>query len=55
MQGKKNLRPIQFPFKELGRFWVKDAKAYMVNPMGFSLPVTKEMIPRILERFGADE
>ncbi|MDE7320937.1 MAG: SseB family protein [Lachnospiraceae bacterium] len=55
VQGKKNLRPIQVPFPEIGKFWVKDAKAYMVNPMGFSLPVTREMIPRILEKFGVGE
>lgn len=54
-QGKKDLRPIQVPFPEIVRFWVRDAKAYMINPMGFSLPVTKEMIPRILERFGVSE
>ncbi len=55
IQGKKNLRPIQVPFPEIGRFWVKDAKAYMINPMGFSLPVTKEMIPKMLDRFGVKE
>ena len=27
----------------------------MVKPMGFSLPVTREMIPRILEKFGVGE
>lgn len=54
-QGKKNLRPIRVPFQELSRFWVKDAKAYMLNPMGFSLPISREMIPRILERFGMAE
>lgn len=51
-QGKKDLRPIQVPFQEISKFWVKDAKAYMINPLGFSLPITREMIPRILERFG---
>lgn len=55
VQGKKNLRLIQVPFPEITKFWVKDAKAYMVNPMGFSLPVTREMIPRILEKFGVGE
>lgn len=54
-QGKKNLRPIQIPFQELPKFWVKDAKAYMMNPMGFSLPMTKEMIPKLLKRFGVSE
>lgn len=54
-QGKKNLRPIQIPFQELPKFWVKDAKAYMMNPMGFSLPLTKEMIPKLLKRFGVSE
>lgn len=54
-QGKKNLRPIQVPFRDLSRFWVKDAKAYMLNPMGFSLPISREMIPRILEKFGVGE
>jgi hypothetical protein len=51
-QGKKELRPVQIPFADVTKFWVKDAKAYMINPMGFSLPITKEMIPRILQRFG---
>lgn len=55
VQGKKHIRPVQVPFKEISRFWVKDAKAYMINPMGYSLPLTKEMIPRILERFGVNE
>lgn len=54
-QGKKNLRPIQIPFRELSKFWVKDAKAYMINPMGYSLPITKEMILRLLEKFGVSE
>jgi len=54
-QGKKNLRPIQIPFKEITKFWVKDAKAYMVNPFGFSLPLGKEMVPRILQKFGVSE
>lgn len=55
IQGKHTLRPIQVPFPEITKFWVKDAKAYMVNPMGFSLPITREMIPRILEKFGMGE
>jgi hypothetical protein len=54
-QGKKELRPVQIPFADVTKFWVKDAKAYMINPMGFSLPITKEMIPRILQRFGVSE
>lgn len=54
-QGKKNLRPIQIPFQEITKFWVKDAKAYMINPMGFSLPLTKEMIPKLVSRFGVSE
>lgn len=54
-QGKKNLRPIQIPFRELPKFWVKDAKAYMMNPMGFSLPLTKEMVPKLLKKFGVSE
>ena len=49
--GKKNLRPIQVPFSEISKFWVQDAKAYMINPMGSSIPITREMIPKILERF----
>lgn len=55
LKGKKDLRPIQVPFAEITKFWVKDAKAYMINPMGYSVPITKEMIPRILERFGVGE
>lgn len=51
-QKSKNLRPIQIPFQEITKFWVKDAKAYMMNPMGFSLPLSKEMIPKILQKFG---
>lgn len=54
-QNNKTLRPIQVPFKELPKFWVQDAKAYMINPMGYSVPITKEMIPRILEKFGVSE
>lgn len=55
VQGKKGLRPIQVPFQELEKFWVKDAKAYMVNPMGSSIPITREMLPRIRERFAGKE
>lgn len=54
-KNNRNLRPIQVPFQEITKFWVKDAKAYMMNPMGFSLPLTKEMIPRLLKRFGVSE
>lgn len=54
-QNKRNLRSIQIPFQDVTNFWVKDAKAYMVNPMGFSLPLAKEMIPRLVERFGTGE
>lgn len=54
-QGKKNFRPIQIPFQEITKFWVKDAKAYMINPMGFSLPITKEMIPKLQARFGVSK
>lgn len=55
VQGKKNLRPIQIPFRELSKFWVKDAKAYMINPMGFSLPMSREMLPKLIEKFGVSE
>lgn len=54
-RGKKNIRPIQIPFRELSKFWAADARAYMINPMGFSLPMTREMIPRLLEKFGVSE
>ena len=54
-RNKKELRPIQIPFQYITKFWVKDAKAYMLNPMGFSVPLTKEMIPRLLERFGVSQ
>lgn len=54
-QSNKALRPIQVPFKELTKFWVQDAKAYMINPMGYSAPIAKEMIPKVLERFGVSE
>lgn len=54
-QGKKGLRPVQVPFQEITKFWVKDAKAYMINPMGYSLPIGKDMIPRILQKFGVSE
>lgn len=51
-QNNGKLRPIQVPFKDITKFWVQDAKAYMINPMGYSVPISKEMIPRILEKFG---
>ncbi len=54
-KGKKELRPIRMPFAQLTNFWVKDAKAYMINPMGYLIPITREMIPRILERFGVSK
>ena len=53
-KDKKTLRSIQIPFKELEKFWVKDAKAYMINPHGFALPLPKEMIPKLLKRFGVE-
>lgn len=54
-KNNRRLRPIQVPFQEITKFWVKDAKAYMINPMGFSLPLTKEMIPRLLKKFGVSQ
>lgn len=54
-QAKQKLRPIQVPFDKLADFWVKDAKAYMINPMGSSIPIAREMIPKILERFAGRE
>ena len=51
-KNNKALRPIQIPFKDIPKFWVQDAKAYMINPLGFSLPLAKDMIPKILTRFG---
>lgn len=53
-QNHKDLRPIQIPFKDITKFWVQDAKAYMLNPLGFSLPLAKDMVPKILSRFGMD-
>ena len=32
----------------------KQAKAYMLNPMGFSIPLTKEMIPKLMKKFGLE-
>ncbi len=52
-QRRKDLRPIQIPFPEISKFWIDGAKAYMINPMGFSLPLAKEMVPKIVERFGS--
>lgn len=54
-KDKKNLRSIQVPFQQLHKFWIPDAKAYMINPFGFSLPISKEMLPRLLEKFGLNE
>lgn len=54
-QGKRHLRPIQIPFADIQKFWVQDAKAYMLNPLGYSLPLGKEMIPRILAKFGVSD
>ena len=53
-KDKKNLRSIQIPFKELEKFWVEDAKAYMINPHGFALPIPKDMVPKLLKRFGVE-
>ncbi|MBS6396094.1 MAG: SseB family protein [Clostridiales bacterium] len=54
-QNNKTLRPIQVPFRDLPKFWVKDAQAYMMNPMGISVPLKQEMIPKLMERFGGME
>lgn len=51
-KNNQAVRPIQIPFRDVPKFWVQDAKAYMINPLGFSLPLAKEMIPKILSRFG---
>ncbi len=53
-QNNKKIRPIQVPFAEVTKFRVEAASGYMLNPMGFSLPLTPEMIPKILERFGVN-
>ena len=36
------------------KFEGKQAKAYMLNPMGFSIPLTKEMIPKLMKKFGLE-
>lgn len=54
VQGKK-LRSIQIPFKNVANFWVKDAKAYMINPMGSSIPLMREVLPKLIQRFGKEE
>lgn len=54
-QANRNLRSVQIPFTDVTKFWVQGAKAYMLNPMGISVPLSKEMIPKILERFGVSE
>lgn len=54
-QANRNLRSVQIPFTDVTKFWVQGAKAYMLNPMGISVPLAKEMIPKILERFGVSE
>ncbi|MCD8097059.1 MAG: SseB family protein [Lachnospiraceae bacterium] len=53
-KGKKNIRSIQVPFQDVLKFRSKDVGAYMLNPLGFSLPLSTEMIPRILQRFGVE-
>ena len=53
-QGKGALRSIQIPFTQLEKFEGKQAKAYMLNPMGFSIPLTKEMIPKLMKKFGLE-
>ncbi|MDO4261883.1 MAG: SseB family protein [Eubacteriales bacterium] len=52
-QSRKGVRSIQIPFTQLLKFEGKEAKSYMLNPMGFSLPLTREMIPKLLQKFGA--
>ena len=54
-KGNKTLRPIQIPFADITKFWVNDAKAYMLNPVGMSLPLSKEMVPRLLQKFGVSK
>jgi len=51
-QGKQNLRSIQVPFKEIKNLWINDAKSYIVNPMGYSIPLLRKIIPELLKRFG---
>ena len=53
-QGKGARRSIQMPFTQLDKFEGKQAKAYMLNPMGFSIPLTKEMIPKLMKKFGLE-
>lgn len=54
-QANRKLRSVEIPFTDVTKFWVQGAKAYMLNPMGISVPLAKEMIPKILERFGVSE
>ncbi len=54
-KGNQALRPVQIPFTELPKFRMNGAKAYLLNPLGYALPLKQEIIPGILKKFGVSE
>lgn len=52
IKNNKNFRPIQVPFQDISKFWVQEARAYIINPVGFSIPIAREQVPKLLEKFG---
>lgn len=54
MPREKELFALFRYLTQLEKFEGKQAKAYMLNPMGFSIPLTKEMIPKLMKKFGLE-
>ena len=47
--GKKKMRAVKVPFERLAGMLVPDAKYLIINPMGFSLPLSGEHLKKITE------
>ena len=50
-RGNKNLRPVVVPFALLEKMLVKEAKAFILNPMGFHILMPKELMAGLAKRF----
>ena len=47
--GSKKMRAAKVPFEKLQGMLVQEAKVMIINPLGFSLPLTREQMKKIAE------
>lgn len=43
----KTMRVLRLPFQKLSGILVKDAKGFVINPMGFNLPLSREQVEKM--------